>query len=112
MRREALIGEGCACVPGDLVLCVCCAGARELLSGDIGMERAGYCTVTVALWVDRACVRKYIHTYIHTYKVHTYIQTYTHTHTHKHTYIYIYIYIYIQGVTGGMCPTSGGCSLC
>jgi hypothetical protein len=35
-------------------------------------------------------------------------------------YIYIYIYmcvcvcvcVYIQGVTGGMCQTSGGCSLC
>jgi len=27
-------------------------------------------------------------------------------------YIYIYIYIYIQGVTGGMCETSGECSLC
>jgi len=31
-------------------------------------------------------------------------------------YIYIYIYtlplIYIQGVPGGMCQTSGGCSLC
>ena len=25
---------------------------------------------------------------------------------------YIYIYIYIQGVPGGMCQTSGGCSLC
>jgi hypothetical protein len=25
--------------------------------------------------------------------------------------IYIYIYIYIQGVTGGMCETSGECSL-
>jgi len=23
-----------------------------------------------------------------------------------------YIYIYIQGVPGGMCQTSGGCSLC
>jgi hypothetical protein len=22
------------------------------------------------------------------------------------------LYIYIQGVTGGMCQTSGGCSLC
>ena len=27
------------------------------------------------------------------------------------SYIYIYIYIYIQGVTGGMCETSGECSL-
>jgi len=27
-------------------------------------------------------------------------------------YIYIYIYIYIQSVPGGMCETSGGCSLC
>ena len=27
-------------------------------------------------------------------------------------YIYIYIYIYMQGVPGGMCQTSGGCSLC
>jgi len=27
-------------------------------------------------------------------------------------YIYIYIYIYIQGVSGGMCETSGDCSLC
>ena len=26
--------------------------------------------------------------------------------------VYIYIYIYIQGVPGGMCQTSGGCSLC
>ena len=26
-------------------------------------------------------------------------------------YIYIYTYIYIQGVPGGMCNTSGGCSL-
>jgi hypothetical protein len=26
--------------------------------------------------------------------------------------IYIYIYIYIQGVPGGMCQTSGECSLC
>ena len=25
--------------------------------------------------------------------------------------LYIYIYIYIQGVTGGMCETSGECSL-
>jgi len=25
---------------------------------------------------------------------------------------YIYIYIYTQGVPGGMCQTSGGCSLC
>ena len=25
---------------------------------------------------------------------------------------YIYIYIYVQGVTGGMCETSGECSLC
>ena len=24
----------------------------------------------------------------------------------------IYMYIYIQGVTGEMCQTSGGCSLC
>ena len=32
----------------------------------------------------------------------------------KHpVYIYIYIYIwYIQSVPGGMCQTSGGCSLC
>jgi len=28
-----------------------------------------------------------------------------------HVSIYIYIYIYIQGVPGGMCQTSGGCSL-
>ena len=27
-------------------------------------------------------------------------------------YTYIYIYIYIQDVPGGMCQTSGGCSLC
>ena len=27
-------------------------------------------------------------------------------------YIYIYIYIYTQGVQGGMCETSGECSLC
>ena len=26
--------------------------------------------------------------------------------------LYIYIYIYIQGVPGGMCQTSGECSLC
>jgi len=26
--------------------------------------------------------------------------------------IYIYIYIYIHGVPGGMCETSGECSLC
>ena len=26
--------------------------------------------------------------------------------------MYLYIYIYIQGVPGGMCQTSGGCSLC
>ena len=26
-------------------------------------------------------------------------------------YIYIYIYVYIQGVPGGMCQTSGECSL-
>jgi len=32
--------------------------------------------------------------------------------THTHTYIYIYIYIYIQSVPGGMCKTSGECSLC
>jgi len=25
--------------------------------------------------------------------------------------VYVYIYIYIQGVPGGMCQTSGGCSL-
>ena len=29
-----------------------------------------------------------------------------------HLPIYIYIYIYIQSVPGGMCQTSGGCSLC
>ena len=40
--------------------------------------------------------------------VYIYIYIYTHTHTHTH----IYIYIYIQGVPGGMCQTSGGCSLC
>ena len=34
------------------------------------------------------------------------------TSIHTHTDIYIYIYIYIQGVPGGMCQTSGGCSLC
>ena len=34
-----------------------------------------------------------------------------HTYTHTHTYIYIYIYIYTQGVPGGMCQTSGECSL-
>ena len=33
-----------------------------------------------------------------------YTHKYTHTHTHTHTYI--------QGVPGGMCQTSGGCSLC
>jgi len=27
-------------------------------------------------------------------------------------YIYTYICIYIQDVPGGMCQTSGGCSLC
>ena len=27
-------------------------------------------------------------------------------------YVCMYIYIYIQGVPGGMCQTSGGCSLC
>ena len=27
-------------------------------------------------------------------------------------YYFIYIYIYIQGVPGGMCQTSGECSLC
>jgi len=27
-------------------------------------------------------------------------------------YIYMYIHIYIQGVPGGMCQTSEGCSLC
>jgi len=26
--------------------------------------------------------------------------------------IHIYIYIYTQGVPGGMCQTSGECSLC
>jgi len=30
----------------------------------------------------------------------------------KQRHIYIYIYIYIQGVPGGMCQTSGECSLC
>ena len=29
----------------------------------------------------------------------------------KQIAIYIYIYIYVQGVPGGMCNTSGGCSL-
>ena len=41
---------------------------------------------------------------------HTY--THTHTHIHTHTHTHIYIYIYIQGVPGGMCNTSGECSLC
>ena len=32
---------------------------------------------------------------------------------YMYVYIYIYIYIYIYtGVPGGMCQTSGGCSLC
>jgi len=29
----------------------------------------------------------------------------------KITSVYMYIYIYIQGVPGGMCQTSGECSL-
>ena len=40
-----------------------------------------------------------------------------HTHAHlQHTkicaYIHTYIHTYIQGVTGGMCETSGERSLC
>jgi len=31
---------------------------------------------------------------------------------HAHTYTHTQIYIYIQGVPGGMCETSGECSLC
>jgi hypothetical protein len=40
-------------------------------------------------------------------ETHWFVCIYTHTHTHT----YIYIYIYIQGVPGGMCQTSGECSL-
>ena len=36
----------------------------------------------------------------------------THTqHTHTHTHTYIYMHIYIHSVAGGMCQTSGECSL-
>ena len=38
---------------------------------------------------------------IHALLTHLYIYVYTHTHTHTH----------IQGVPGGMCQTSGECSL-
>jgi len=45
--------------------------------------------------------------------------TYTMTHIFALTYhpsliaqLLLLIYIYIQGVTGGMCETSGVCSLC
>jgi len=66
----------------------------------------------------------YTHTYMHTYKhthIHTYIQTHTYRcihihaciHTYTHTYIHTYIHAYIYtGVPGGMCQTSGECSLC
>ena len=47
----------------------------------------------------------YIHRRRHTQK---YIEIDVSIHTHTH----IYIYIYIQSVPGGMCQTSGGCSLC
>ena len=48
-------------------------------------------------------------------KIHTAAKTYL-LHFVKLNYIKLtilyYIYIYIQGVPGGMCQTSGGCSLC
>jgi hypothetical protein len=47
------------------------------------------------------------------YNIIQYIQLYTYIYNYIVLYyIYIYIYIYIQGVPGGMCQTSGGCSLC
>ena len=53
----------------------------------------------------------YIHT--HTY-THIYIHTHIHTHIHTyiHTHIHTYIHTHIQSVPGGMCQTSGECSLC
>jgi hypothetical protein len=55
----------------------------------------------------------YIHKYIHTC-MHICILTYVRTNIHTHTYIHtcIHTYTYIQGVTRGICQTSGGCSLC
>ena len=57
--------------------------------------------------VQNAKCHIYIHIYIYTYIymcvcVCVCVCVYTHTHTHTHT----------QSVPGGMCQTSGGCSLC
>jgi hypothetical protein len=42
----------------------------------------------------------------------TNIQTYIYTYIHTYIHTYMYAYIHIQGVPGGMCETSGECSLC
>jgi len=49
--------------------------------------------------------------FVHT-QLHNYIYIYIYITIHIYIYNYTHIYIYIQGVPGGMCQTSGGCSLC
>jgi len=46
-----------------------------------------------------------------TYGIEAYKQV-NDTHTHTYIYIYTHTHIHIQGVSGGMCQTSGECSLC
>ena len=50
----------------------------------------------------------YNHNWRNISTIYVYIYIYTYINS---TNIYIYIYIYIQGVPGGMCQTSGECSL-
>ena len=60
-----------------------------------------------AAFVNSYCTRKF-----RSEDMYIYIYIYNDFASQSKSHIYIYIYIYIQDVPGGMCQTSGECSLC
>ena len=73
------------------------------------------CTVLVHFYTFKLhiCCHRCSHTYVHRCS-HTYVHRCLHIYVHRCSHINVHrcSHIYIQGVPGGMCETSGECSLC
>jgi len=78
------------------------------------------CTVTLPLGDNPISVNKYIISYINFVTLMIFVTLASRriklreddADASKHVGVLTILYIYIQGVPGGMCQTSGGCSLC
>jgi len=64
-----------------------------------------YCPCDMLIDLCNLCVCMYVYIYIYIYMCVCVCM-------HACIYVFVYMYVYIQGVPGGMCQTSGECSLC